>query len=44
MPADKPLLLIGLMHDYAARDLVDSGVLAELAGEFRLAFISSKRL
>lgn len=44
MPADKPLLLIGLLHDYAARDFVDSGVLADLAREFRLAFVSSARL
>jgi len=44
MPTDKPLLLIGLLHDYAARDFVDSGVLADLAHEFRLAFVSSERL
>jgi hypothetical protein len=42
--ADKPLLLIALMHDYAARDFVDSGVLDDLAKEFRLAFISTDRL
>jgi hypothetical protein len=33
-----------MMHDYAARDFVDSGVLAQLAREFRLTFISSARL
>src|SRR6266487_646436 len=41
---DKPLLLVGLMHDYAARDFVDSGVLDELARDFRLKFVSSSRL
>lgn len=43
-PAGKPLLVVAMMHDYAARDLVDSGVLAELAGTFRLAFVTSARL
>jgi hypothetical protein len=42
--ADKPLLLVALLHDYAARDLVDSDVLSDLAGRFRLAFVSSERL
>lgn len=42
--AEKPLLLIALMHDYAARDFADSGVLDELAKDFRLAFISTDRL
>ena len=41
---EKPLLLVALMHDYAARDFVDSGVLEDLAREFRLAFISTDRL
>jgi hypothetical protein len=43
-PAEKPLLILALMHDYAARDWVDSGVLAELSEQFRFAFISSDRL
>src|SRR6476659_4590399 len=43
-PGDKPLLLVALLHDYAARDFVDSGVLAEMACRFRLAFVSSERL
>ncbi|MGH8758998.1 MAG: hypothetical protein ACREVW_05715, partial [Burkholderiales bacterium] len=42
--AEKPILLIALMHDYAARDFLDSGVLDELAKEFRLGFISTDRL
>ncbi len=40
----KPLLVIALMHDYAARDFVDSGVAAELSRGFQIAFISSARL
>ena len=41
---DKPLLLVALLHDYAARDFVDSGVLADLARDFQLAFITTPRL
>lgn len=41
---DKPKLLVALLHDYAARDLVDSGVLAELASMFRLVFVTTPRL
>ena len=40
----RPLVLLALMHDYAARDFVDSKVLEELAQHVRLAFISSDRL
>lgn len=41
---DKPLLLVALLHDYAARDFVDSGVLADLVRDFRLGFITTPRL
>lgn len=41
---ERPLLLLGLLHDYAARDFVDSGVLEELAREFRLGFLTTDRL
>lgn len=39
-----PKLTIALMHDYAARDFVDSGVLEELSKNFDLSFISTDRL
>ena len=32
------------MHDYAARDFLDTGILEKLAGRFRLAFASTDRL
>jgi len=32
------------MHDYAARDLLDSGVLKELSNRFELSFVSTRRL
>lgn len=41
---ERPQLCLGLMHDYAARDFVDSGVLDELAARFRLSFVSTSRL
>lgn len=41
---DKPRLAVALLNDYAARDFVDSGVLRDLAGEFRLVFITTPRL
>jgi hypothetical protein len=42
--SEKPLLLVALVHDYSARDLVDSGVLGDLAATYRLVFITSPRL
>jgi hypothetical protein len=35
---------VGLLHDYAARDFVDSGVLEELSAHFRLSFVSGPKL
>jgi hypothetical protein len=44
MADHKPHLCLGLMHDYAARDFLDSGVLEELAQHFRLSFVSGSKL
>src|SRR5438874_626701 len=41
---ERPRLCLGLMHDYAARDFVDSGVLDELAQRFSLSFVSGAKL
>lgn len=43
MATDRPHLCIGLLHDYAARDFVDSGVLDELSPHFRLSFVAGPR-
>jgi hypothetical protein len=42
--SEKPHLCLALLHDYAARDFLDSGVLDELAQNFRLSFLSGARL
>ncbi len=44
MAAELPRLCVGLLHDYAARDFYDSGVLEELAAHFRLSFVTGPRM
>jgi hypothetical protein len=41
---EKPHLCLALLHDYAARDFLDSGVLDELVQNFSLSFLSGARL
>ena len=41
---NKPKLCIALMHDYAARDFLDSGVLEDLFKVFNLSFVCTQRL
>lgn len=40
----KPLLLINFCHDYAARDIIDSGILDDLKSDYDLCFATTPDL
>lgn len=42
--SEKPRLCLALLHDYAARDFTDSGVLDELAQRFTLSFLAGGKV
>jgi len=44
MTLERKKLCIGLLHDYAARDFLDSRVLDELQVHFELSFVAGSRL